>query len=798
MNLARRFITERLSDDVNRPRLGAWWLARSAYAMGVVMDHRDVRRPVGFHWQALLVYAGGAFAALEAIALLIDHVGLPEWFFTAGMVVLGLGMPVALWRRSPPSDEVRSAGPSAAGWSPPWLGRWPRVGVTLLAALAAWAILATTWSALVGRERAALRVEAVVAEVAMLAEAGQWDEAYAVALRAPGGDGASAGLSPLWHRFSRTVRIESSPAGATVWRAPYDPESTEWVVLGTTPMDGVPFPFGLSRLRFTLPGYDTLVVVAGVPAERAPIVGTGDTIGPYVLDRPDARPPGMVRVPGSQAVMAGRAVEFADFFLDRYEVTNRQFAEFVEAGGYETADFWPVTTPIRGARLGWSEAVRSFVDRTGRPGPATWEAGTYPEGRGDFPVSGVSWYEAMAYAAFAGKDLPTRHHWSQAMQVQAAAWILPRSNLEGTAPAAVGAYAGLSPFGAYDMAGNVREWTLNEIAGNRFLMGGGWSDPFFSAINGLQSDPLDRSELNGLRLAVYPDTTGLGWARQPLPALTYARFDTIPPISDEVFAVYQTQFSYDHTPLEAVVEAADTTDRWIRERVAMRPAYASDDRLLLYLYRPLASESPVQTVVYFPGGASRSLRSIDQMRTIHFDFLIASGRAVAVPVYWGILDRGRELMPRGRSAGYRDQAVRWSKDLRRSIDYLETRSDIDSERLAYYGYSFGGINLATMVVMEPRFKVAIALVGGFSRDRTLAEVDDISYVHRLTVPLLMLNGTLDPGRPIEERVRPFYDLAGTDPADKKLVLDDGGHFVPRATLVRESLDWLDRYLGVTR
>ena len=48
-----------------------------------------------------------------------------------------------------------------------------------------------------------------------------------------------------------------------------------------------------------------------------------------------------------------------------------------------------------------------FVDATGRPGPSTWEAGDYPEGEDDFPVAGVSWYEAAAYAEYVGKVLPT-------------------------------------------------------------------------------------------------------------------------------------------------------------------------------------------------------------------------------------------------------------------------------------------------------------------------------------------------------------------------------------------------------
>ena len=49
-----------------------------------------------------------------------------------------------------------------------------------------------------------------------------------------------------------------------------------------------------------------------------------------------------------------------------------------------------------------------FQDKTGRPGPSTWELGMYPDGQDDWPVNGVSWYEAAAYAAYADRQLPTR------------------------------------------------------------------------------------------------------------------------------------------------------------------------------------------------------------------------------------------------------------------------------------------------------------------------------------------------------------------------------------------------------
>jgi len=59
----------------------------------------------------------------------------------------------------------------------------------------------------------------------------------------------------------------------------------------------------------------------------------------------------------------------------------------------------------------------------------------------------------------------------------------------------------------------------------------------------------------------------------------------------------------------------------------------------------------------------------------------------------------------------------------------------------------------------------------------------------------MVNGRLDAVFPLETHARPFFDLLGTPEEHKRLVVTESGHFVPRPTLIRESLDWLDRYLG---
>ena len=65
------------------------------------------------------------------------------------------------------------------------------------------------------------------------------------------------------------------------------------------------------------------------------------------------------------------------------------------------------------------------------------------------------------------------------------------------------------------------------------------------------------------------------------------------------------------------------------------------------------------------------------------------------------------------------------------------------------------------------------------------------------MPVLLLSGEFDSTAPLEN-ARRYFELLGTRAGDKKHVIAPGGHFVPRDLLVRETLDWLDRYLGPPR
>jgi cephalosporin-C deacetylase-like acetyl esterase len=135
------------------------------------------------------------------------------------------------------------------------------------------------------------------------------------------------------------------------------------------------------------------------------------------------------------------------------------------------------------------------------------------------------------------------------------------------------------------------------------------------------------------------------------------------------------------------------------------------------------------------------------------------------------------------------------KDLSRSIDYLETREDIDMSCIGYIGDSWGGRLGMLIPAVEERLRLSILLRGGFRETQSFPEVDEFNYLSRVKVPTLMLNGIYDFTFPFETTVKPVFDLLGTPEEEKKLVLCETDHFIPTSLMVGEVLDWLDKYFG---
>jgi dienelactone hydrolase len=144
---------------------------------------------------------------------------------------------------------------------------------------------------------------------------------------------------------------------------------------------------------------------------------------------------------------------------------------------------------------------------------------------------------------------------------------------------------------------------------------------------------------------------------------------------------------------------------------------------------------------------------------------------------------------------YREMVIQWSKDLGRTIDYLETRPDIDAGKVGYYGISAGAHVALPIIAVEPRLKAVVLLSGGLPAGRRPPEVDPMNFAPHITAPTLMVNGRDDFIFPLETEARPLFNLIGA-PADRKhLAIHDGGHVPPLNELIRDVLGWFDQYLG---
>jgi hypothetical protein len=661
--------------------------------------------------------------------------------------------------------------------------------------------------------------EAAIPAIEMHVADREWEAAYRLARQVESRVGDDELLADVWPTFSWLMPIPSEPPGATVYRRPYESPDAEWETLGQTPLDGVRIPFGLSVIRLELGDRPpTIALLGGQPGvsrrtpsaislrEKRPLQSGVSFFRPrtFQIESSESAPADMLRVPGAAlrrldgivADFRSDWVPFEDFLIDRFEVTNREFKDFVDAGGYERQDLWVEDFVHDGQSISWEGAMKLMVDASGRPGPATWIAGTYPEGMADHPVAGVSWYEADAYARFVGKELPTYLHWRRAIGDGALPWILPASNLAANSAAPVGEYRGISWTGALDMAGNVREWCYNESGDGRIIIGGAYSDPHYvvheSILDAAHLPPMDRSPVNGFRLAKTADEPAAkSYIRARLP--DEEEFVVPEPVPDAVFNAYRNNFNYDDSPLNATIESSQVSDTHTRFHVTFDTPYG-DDRAGLYLYLPGTGKPPFQTILFWGGASWRFVDSVDVYKT-PLEFLLQNGRAVVIPVMKGTFERRTSSEPVSwATIAGRDLAIEQVKDMRRAIDYLETRDDIDADTLGYYGLSWGGRVGAIALAVEKRLKAGVLNTAGLQHLQ-MPEISVVNFLPRVTQPVLQMNGIYDTDFRFETSAKPFFELLGTPAERKKHVAEPTGHFVSFEVNIGETLAWFDEYLG---
>ncbi|HWJ07249.1 MAG TPA: SUMF1/EgtB/PvdO family nonheme iron enzyme, partial [Steroidobacteraceae bacterium] len=624
-------------------------------------------------------------------------------------------------------------------------------------------------------------------------------------------------LKALEPEYLATVTLRTAPSASKVYYRPYESTDDAWRYVGETPLEEHAMPLGLGLWKFEAPGHTPTIRAMRNPglqlqSQRASATVVWPTQADLTVPLPLAKtaPPGMVLVPATELLVpfvTEQPVAVAAFYIDRLETTNREYKEFVDAGGYREAAYWQ-DLPFP-AGIDWQTAVAGFVDATGRPGPSTWEAGTHADGADRLPVGGLSWYEAAAYARFRGKELPTAYHWYRAansleerMEAIGPA-IARRSNFSSTAAIEVGTSNGIGPFGTHDMAGNVREWLWNRSGSGRWIAGGGYDQLSYMYHTQETADPLDRAPTNGVRAMRTLQGGPVVAALREQIVRERPNYSALEPSSDAVFQALARQFDY--VPLDGearVQQLVSSNPAWRREQIELPVGYEGG-HFKVQLFIPATGTPPYSVVIYGPHAGYRTglLRS-DEFNATYgsgpVDFVVKSGRALAVIAFDGCFERTwsaerKASMPTAERVRLQMRHMR--QDLGRTLDYLKTRSDLDATRVGWLGHSYGSAGQLPLIALETRIRAAVLNSGGIAFTGLPPDEEMYNYLPRVTQPVLMLNGRWDDLFPVESQ-ETMFRLLGTPPEHKRHVLFEAGHAVlPVRPMMAETLDFFDRYLA---
>ena len=251
-----------------------------------------------------------------------------------------------------------------------YVGRHRRVLATA-GAFAVVLILGTTLSVWQARragqaekERASLRK---LPEIEQLLEKDDYPAAFKLVEQARPFIEDDPRFQALAARVVRVISVETDPPGAEVFVRDYRELDPDWQPIGKSPLKEMKIPWGFKRWKIALPGYEVAegavaVFTSGKPVELK-----------VKLDRIGTIAPGMVRIQGRKftpwlwPLDPTREISLSDYLLDRYEVSNRQFKEFVAAGGYQKPQYWEHKFVKEGVELDRPTAMKMFVDRPAWP-----------------------------------------------------------------------------------------------------------------------------------------------------------------------------------------------------------------------------------------------------------------------------------------------------------------------------------------------------------------------------------------------------------------------------------------------
>ena len=612
-------------------------------------------------------------------------------------------------------------------------------------------------------------------------------------------------------KTSSELTIKSDPPGAAVTLQRIDQK--ERMRMGVTPLKIPRVTRADYFLTVEKTGYATVTrPITTMPIFLRDMTFTQPLSYAVKLGEASKVPEGMVLVEGGPYRLGGfyrpsdKLVELREFFIDRHEVSNRDFAAFIRDGGYRRRELWKYPFVDGDKRLTFEEAMARFRDTTGLPAPRSWSGGVPPADREDHPVTDVTWYEASAFAEWKGKKLPTIYQWEKAARpplpssiVQSFPWghvgegidATKRANFlaQGTMPVS-SMPQGASPYGAHHLAGNVSEWCRNPNAPGYAARGGSWNDNVYSfgltfALPAFYSAPT-----LGFRCAA-----GGGGDEGAFPISPKGFVPEFKPADAATFAEIRRRYDYAQTPVSArLIERTETRD-WTRERVAFD---WNGKSVPVILWLPKGFARPLQVIQFAPAGdVVNGHRTLTQSVESQIVALVRAGRAVFSVELEGFLGRPRPpgwTVPERGEEEYVDYNVERVTEMRRGLDYVLSRPDIDRTRLGFLGISAGSGPGVFETSVDDRFR-SVAFVGtGFpSSDAAYHPAARRSnFVPYIRAPKLMLHGRYDEDTSLKSETEPMFRILAEP---KKLEVYEGIHVPPSSILIPALTKWFDETMG---
>ncbi len=679
-------------------------------------------------------------------------------------------------------------------------------GIAALAAGLAIAVAAIGWVLFVriakDRER-----ERLLPEIEAAIENHDYWEAHAL-LEEATGHFEEAQLERLWADATFEVDWSPEPAGATVSIKPYGAPDSQFRFLGEMPFKAR-IPTGVSVFRVEKEGFHTW----NWAAKPNEFVYRGNVLLPL-----GSLPEGTVFAgTGGHVTLYGVENEYrthAPSAVDEVEVTNLAYQAFHQSSDFDDPTLWPT------AFVGddWPEPLEAFLDATGRPGPASWELGEPVEGLLNHPVSGVSWYEAYAFCRWRNQSLPTLYHWSSAASPKHARnEQVALSNYSGTGTREVRARENIGVTGAYDMAGNVREWVLNSRDGERFILGGSYKDPGYSFVLAQTLPPDDRSLENGLRCLTTLDPSEIPQLGGEITSRP-RQLESVDETPQELLDVYRGLVST--PPQDAQVIATRTNEdaeHWRWETVEIEETQGRSFEVELFFPTSEPPEGGFPAAVVFPGNAAfwdsgtapSSRLFLAAFNAPGFEFLPRADWVAVLPVFRSLYQsEPKELtFPLREARTTFDHIVSWNRQISRALDLVESDARINADRTAFLGYSFGGAFTSMVIPFENRFSSVVVWNGGIpthwsfmvddperSTPFALAPALDLALARYIEAPFLMINGGDDLVFPLDLSQRPLFENVGTPDDQKKHIVFEGmSHWLPHARTIGETLAWFERW-----